>query len=52
MKGIMDELDPRKEFFDLINFDGTKVVQVAGELLEVDLPNFSCVLCNFHVGNT
>ena len=28
MKAFMNELDPRKELFDLINFDGSKVVQV------------------------
>ena len=31
IKGVMDELDPRKELFDLINFYGAKVVQVAGD---------------------
>ena len=35
MKGMVDDLDPRKGLFDLINFDGTKVVNVTGELLEV-----------------
>ena len=29
MKGIMDELYPSKELFDLINFYGEKVVQMA-----------------------
>ena len=34
----MDELYPSKELFDLINFYGEKVVQMACQLLEVDLP--------------
>ena len=33
MKSMMDELDPRKELFDLINIYGSKLVQVAGGLL-------------------
>ena len=33
MKGMMYELDPRKELLEMINFDGTKVVQVEGKLL-------------------
>ena len=52
MKSMMDELDPRKELFDLINFDGTKVVQVEGELLELDLPNLTYVLFTLNGGNT
>ena len=31
MKGMMNDIDPRKESFDLIKFNGAKVVQVAGE---------------------
>ena len=46
----MDELYTRKELFDLIKFYGDKVVQVVGELLEVDLPNLTCMLCTLHVG--
>ena len=30
MKVVMDEIDPRKELFDLINFDGAKLVHVEG----------------------
>ena len=52
MKFMMDVLDPRKELFDLINFDGTKVVQVEGELLELDLPNLTYVLFTLNGGNT
>ena len=48
---MMDKIDPRKELFYLINFDGDKVVQVACELLEVYHPNFTCMLCNMHGGN-
>ena len=48
----MDALDPREELFGLINFDGAKVVQVEGELLEVDRPNIIYMLCTFHGGNT
>ena len=40
----MDDIDPRKKLFDLINFDGTQVVQVAGELPEVDLPEITYIL--------
>ena len=29
IKSMMDELDPSKELFDLINFDGSKVVHAA-----------------------
>ena len=52
MKFMMDALDPREELFGLINFDGAKVVQVEGELLEVDRPNLTCMLCSFRSGNT
>ena len=52
MKGIIDELDPRKELFDLTNSDGYKVVQVAGEVLEVDHQNLTCMLRTLHEGNT
>ena len=46
MEGMMDDIDPRKELFDLINFDGDKVVKVeSGKLLEVDWPNLTCMLC-------
>ena len=51
MNIMMDELYPRKEIFDLINFDGAKVVQVAGGLIEVDFPNLVCMLCTFYGGN-
>ena len=52
MKDMMYELDTRKKLFDLIKFDGTKVVQVAGELLEVKRPNLTCILLTLHGGNT
>ena len=48
----MDELDLRNELFDLIKFEGEKLVQVQDELLEVDLPNLTCMVCNFCGGNT
>ena len=48
----MYELDTRKELFDLINFDGAKVVQVTGELLEVNPPNLTCIFLTLHGGNT
>ena len=51
MTGMMDEFDHRKELFELVNFYGAKVVQVAGELLEVDHPNLYCMLCTLHGGN-
>ena len=35
MKDTMEKIGPRKELFYLINFDGAKVVQVAGEILEL-----------------
>ena len=44
MKGVVDELDPRKELFDPIKFYGKKVVQVAGQILEVDHQNLTCML--------
>ena len=52
MKGVMDGLDPTKELFDLVNFDGATVVQVAGEILEIDRPNLMSMLCCLHGGNT
>ena len=52
MKGIVDELDPRKELFDLINFDGSKVVKVAGELLQVYRTKTTYRLCTLSGGNT
>ena len=52
MKYMMDEPDPRKEFFDLINFDGAKLVQVSGDILELDRPNLTFILCTLHGGNT
>ena len=52
MKGIMDELDQRKELFDLINFYCAKLVQVKGCLLEVDRTNLTCMLCTLHGVNT
>ena len=52
MNGTMDELDPKKEFFKLINFDGAKVVQVAGEMLKVDRTSPTCMLCTLYGGNT
>ena len=35
LKSTMDEIDQRKELFDLINSDGIKVVHVAGEFCTV-----------------
>ena len=52
MKGMMDDIDPRKGLFDLINFYGAKFLQVAGELLGVDRPNLFCILCTLHGVNT
>ena len=49
---MMNELDPRKELFDLINFDGFKVAQVSSGLLDVDLPKLTCKLYTLHCGNT
>ena len=51
-KGMMDEIDPRKELFDLTNFDGSIVVQVTGEIIEVDHQNLTCMFCTFHGANT
>ena len=48
MKGMMDDLDKRKELFNLINFDGAKVVQVTGEILELDRPNLTYMLCTLY----
>ena len=48
MKGMTDGIDPRKVLFDLINFDGSKVVQVVGDILELYCPNFTCMLCTLH----
>ena len=48
----MDDLDPRKELSYLINFDGGKLLQVKGELLDVDRPKRTCMLCTFYGGNT
>ena len=48
MKGMMDDLDKRKELFNLINFDGAKVVQVTGEILELDRPNLTCMFCTLY----
>ena len=52
LKSTMDEIDQRKELFDLINFDGIKVVHVAGELLELDRTKLTCMLCTLNCGNT
>ena len=52
MKGMSDEPDPSKELFNLINFDGRKVVQEEGDLFEVDWPDLTCMLCTFHGENT
>ena len=52
MKVIMDDIDTRKRLFNLINFDGYKVVQVAGESLDVYRPNLTCMLCTLNSGNT
>ena len=52
MKDTMDEIDPRKELFDLINCYGFKVVQVSDEILEVDFPNLACMFLTLHVSNT
>ena len=51
MNGMINKLDLRKVLFDLINFDSAKLVQVEGELLEVDRPNLTCMLCTLHGGN-
>ena len=47
---MMYVIDPRKELFDLINFDASKVVQVAGGLLKADRPNLTCMLCTWNGG--
>ena len=39
--GMVDQFDQRKESFDLINFGSVKVVLVAGEILDIDLPNLT-----------
>ena len=52
MNGMMNELDPRKEIFDLIKFYCAKVVQVEDELLEEDRPNLTRILCTLNSGNT
>ena len=52
MKGMMDDIYPRRELFDLINFDGAKLVQVAGDSLELYHPKLTFMLCTFHGGNT
>ena len=52
MKGLMDELDPRKKLLDLVKFYGAKVVHMSGGLLEVDQPNLTPMFCTFHGGNT
>ena len=44
MKGMMDYLYQGEGLFNLINFDGAKVVQASGQLLEVDLKNLTCML--------
>ena len=38
---MVDQFDQRKESFDLINFGSVKVVLVAGEILDIDLPNLT-----------
>ena len=40
----MEELDPRKELFDLNYFNSAKVMQVVAEILDVDHPNLTCML--------
>ena len=52
MKVMMDDIDPSKELFDLINFDGAKVVRVTVEILEVDNPNLTCMLFTLNGVNT
>ena len=52
MKGIMDGLGPSKELFNLIKFDGSKMVQVVGELIEVYCQKITCMLHTLHCGNT
>ena len=52
LKGIMDELDTRQELSDLINFDGAKVLQVTGEILNADCTNLTCMLFTLNGTNT
>ena len=52
MKGMMNELYPRKELFYLINFNGDKVVQVKVDIIEKYCPNISSMLCTLIGGNT
>ena len=51
-KVMMNDIDPRKKLFYLINFNGAKVVQLSGELLEVYHTNLTCMLVIFHGSNT
>ena len=48
MKGMIYELDTRKYLFDLINFNGSKLVQVADEILEVYHSNTTFMLYTLH----
>ena len=52
MKGILGMQDSSKELLNLINFDGAKLVQVAGKILELDRPNITCILCTLNGVNT
>ena len=52
MKGILGMQDSSKELLNLINFDGAKLVQVSGDILELDRPNLTFILCTLHGGNT
>ena len=45
----MDEIDPSKESFYLINFDLEKLVQVEGEILEAHRKNLTICCSPFMV---
>ena len=52
MKDVTDNIYPRKELFNRINFDGDKAVHLAGEILEVDCQNIIYMLCTLNGANT
>ena len=52
MEVMKDELDPKKELIDLINFDGAKAVQVAVDILDTDRLNLTFRLFTLHGAKT